>query len=369
MFMMKNYSEKEFNSRHGTILPVPLYQLIRDRILLDLYRNSYPAGSVLGTEEDLCRKFQVSRKTIRHAVSELEQAGYLKRRQRVGVVVTEKDLLVHPPQDENRKVILLLPRWNYSIGNWLERIIVHDLGTATPPAQAFDVEMRLFHDPLPEDSGGLYAVIAVDPPLQHLSTLERLAGQGVRVIAVEPQTSLYMGLNIYPDNLNAAGEAIDYLYRYGHRRIGLLSHPCIHFSFQLWLDGYIRAMAEHELPILPHAILDNRNLAKCADHELRRITAWICTTQSNVEELAARLKGMGLSIPDDVSVIGSDDPSGDGLLGQDVPITVYAPDWRELVQLLRRLLEMGDRGAANPGSVLYYPLVPVHRASVEKCRL
>jgi DNA-binding transcriptional regulator YhcF (GntR family) len=366
--MMRNYSEKEFNSRHGTIVPVPLYQLVRDRILLELYRNSYPAGSVLGTEGDLCRKFQVSRKTIRHAVHELEQAGYLKRKQKVGVVVTEKDLRARPPQTGTRKVILLLPKWNYTIGNRLERIIAHRLEMPEPSGQAFNVEMCLFHDPLPEKPDNLYAVIAADPPLQHLSTLERFAAEGVRVIAIEPRIDFHMSVNIRPDIRKAAHDAVGYLYRHGHRRIGLLSQAFIHFTFQQWLEGFLHAMSEYELPVLPRAILRNEELAECADSDLRRITAWLCPTQSNVECLSYRLEKSGLSVPGDVSIIGSDDPSGTELSGQKFPVTVYMPYSGELAHLLRRLLEM-DPGTVTPGSVLYYPMTVIHRQSVCRCRL
>ncbi len=365
--MIQNYNKKDANNKYNTIVPVWLYQLIRDRILLELYHNSYTAGSVLGTEGELCRKFQVSRKTIRHAIDELVQAGYLKRRQKVGVIVADKGLQNHPAHEAGRKVIMLLPSWSYTTGNQLERIIVHDLGMPEVPFRAFDVEMRLFHDSLPDEPENLYAVIAVDPLLQHLPTLEKFAAAGVRIIAVEPQINFYMAVNIHPDIRRAVHDAVSYLYRQGHRRIGLVRH-CNHYTFQQWLEGFIHAMAEYELPMLPHSILENDDVADVGDADFRKITAWICATLSNVEALSTHLKKLNLSIPGDVSIIGSDDPSGNELPEQKVPVTVYTPNSKELAHQLRRLLEL-DSGSFNPGSVLYYPMIPVYRQSVSKCRL
>lgn len=87
--MPEDYKNR-FSLRSAPILPVPLYQVIRDRILLDLYQHGYKPGYVLGTEADICRKHGVSRKTVRSAIAQLELAGYLCRRQKVGVIVAEK---------------------------------------------------------------------------------------------------------------------------------------------------------------------------------------------------------------------------------------------------------------------------------------
>ncbi len=369
LMVMADQSENNLFRYPSPVLPVPLYQVVRDRLLLELYRSAYPPGHILGTEDDLCRQHQVSRKTIRHAISELEIAGFLQRRQKVGVIVTEKNLPSPVPRTGFHRVILLLPSWSYSTGNWMERGVARHLGgIPQPPDWEFSVEIRSFHEPLPETDDQLYAIIAADPSQHHYAALERLAARGVRIITIEPQISLHMAINIYPDVYQAASEAINHFYMHGHRRIGLLSHPCEHYSFQLWLDGFIQAMTEQNLSILPHAILDNRGLAKCSAQQFSRISAWLCITQSNVTELFARLKTQGLSVPGDVSIIGSDDPYGDGLFGQEVPVSVFSPDVKKLVRLLRRLLQMEDENAAAPGATLFYSMLPVHRASVAKCR-
>ena len=364
---MQNNNKKDLKNKCNPIVPVPLFQLIRDRILLELYQKSYSAGSILGTEEDLCRKYQVSRKTIRHAVGELEIAGYLKRRQKVGIIVTDKTLQVHSAQKKGRRIIILLPQWSYTTGNQVERIIAHDLGMPETFLEAFDVELRPFHAPLPENSKNLYAVIAVDPLPQHLPTLEKFAENGIRIIAVEPRINFYMAVNVHPDIPAAAHDAVAYLYRQGHRRIGLVWHYCNHYTFQQWLNSFIQAMTEHELPILPYSILENADIPEADDLCFRKITAWICLTLSNLDALQDHLKKMKLSVPRDVSIICADDPiDGDGQT-QNIPVSIYTPNTKELVLVLRRLLESAPV-SFHPGSVLFYPMTHVYRQSVAKCR-
>lgn len=351
------------------IFPAPLYQIVSDHILLDLYRSAYSPGTIIGTEADLCQRFQVSRKTIRRAVGQLEDAGYLQRRQKLGVIVTEKVLPFNTEQKGKHKIILQLPRWNYSTGNWMEREVANYLLKSKAPDLEFFVEIRSFYEALPKSDPNLYAVITADPSQQNFAALESLAAESVRVITIEPQFCLHMAINIYPDVEQAVSEAIGLFYAYGHRRIGFLSHPCEHYTFQLWQSAFISAMQEHNLPILPYAILDNNKLKSTPEENFKKTTAWFCVTQSNVEELFERLSKSNLAVPEQVSVIGSDDPYGDGLLGGEVPISVYNIDIRKLNRLLKRLLQMELSDNNTKGSILYYPMAAIHRGSVKRCVL
>lgn len=68
-------------------LPTPLYHqiylILRDRIL----NGEYAYNDVLPSEQDLARKFGVSRITIKRALSELANEGFVSRRRGRGTVV------------------------------------------------------------------------------------------------------------------------------------------------------------------------------------------------------------------------------------------------------------------------------------------
>ena len=60
-----------------------LYEILRKKI----ESNEWPKGSQIPTEEDLCKMFNVSRITVRTAVTELVRQGYLKRQQGKGTFI------------------------------------------------------------------------------------------------------------------------------------------------------------------------------------------------------------------------------------------------------------------------------------------
>jgi GntR family transcriptional regulator len=65
-------------------LYVQIYSIIKERI----ERGDWPEGTRIPTEEELCRTYDVSKATVRIAVSELVREGYLRKQQGKGTFVT-----------------------------------------------------------------------------------------------------------------------------------------------------------------------------------------------------------------------------------------------------------------------------------------
>jgi GntR family transcriptional regulator len=65
----------------------PLYQTVAERLSAAIEDGTYPVGSMLPTEAELCTDFGVSRQTIREATRLLLQLGLVSRRQGVGTRV------------------------------------------------------------------------------------------------------------------------------------------------------------------------------------------------------------------------------------------------------------------------------------------
>ena len=64
------------------------FQPIVTALLRDIDNGRYGIGDRLPTEADLCRHFAVSRFTVRAALALLEQRGVVKRRPKIGTVVS-----------------------------------------------------------------------------------------------------------------------------------------------------------------------------------------------------------------------------------------------------------------------------------------
>lgn len=66
----------------------PLYHQLMQRITADIERGTYPTGSRIPPEHELEQLYQVSRVTVRRALSELTAEGLLERKQGKGTFVS-----------------------------------------------------------------------------------------------------------------------------------------------------------------------------------------------------------------------------------------------------------------------------------------
>lgn len=70
----------------------PLHQQLKNKLLERLERGEWTPGDLLPSEHDLCRKYGVSRITVRAALSALVNEGFLYRVQGKGTYVAQKKL-------------------------------------------------------------------------------------------------------------------------------------------------------------------------------------------------------------------------------------------------------------------------------------
>lgn len=68
-------------------IPVPLYFQLKSLLLEEIKKNEYPVDSLIPTEKEISEMFQISRTTVRQAITELVQAGWLYRIKSKGTFV------------------------------------------------------------------------------------------------------------------------------------------------------------------------------------------------------------------------------------------------------------------------------------------
>lgn len=66
---------------------LPKYQVIANDLLAKIQTGFYPQNSIIPPEIDLAQKYQVSRPTVRQAISQLVHQGYLERKRKRGTLV------------------------------------------------------------------------------------------------------------------------------------------------------------------------------------------------------------------------------------------------------------------------------------------
>lgn len=74
------------------LIPVPLYFQLKELIVKEIKRGSYPVDSVIPTEIEISEHFKLSRTTVRQAIMELVNEGWLNRRKSKGTYVSRPSL-------------------------------------------------------------------------------------------------------------------------------------------------------------------------------------------------------------------------------------------------------------------------------------
>lgn len=70
-------------------VPIPLYFQLKELLLAEIKKGTYKSGEVIPTEKDLSEIFQISRTTVRQAISELEHEGWVYRVKSKGTFVSK----------------------------------------------------------------------------------------------------------------------------------------------------------------------------------------------------------------------------------------------------------------------------------------
>jgi GntR family transcriptional regulator len=80
------WTEKTVDRESQQKLYVQMFAIIKEKV----EKNEWPNGSQIPTEDELCKAFDVSKATVRMAVSELVRKGYLRKQQGKGTFVTHE---------------------------------------------------------------------------------------------------------------------------------------------------------------------------------------------------------------------------------------------------------------------------------------
>ncbi len=74
---------------------VPLYFQLKTMIQEKIENSDYAADSKIPSEQDLCEQFDISRPTVRQAISELTSSGHLYKLKGKGTFVSKQKTLIH----------------------------------------------------------------------------------------------------------------------------------------------------------------------------------------------------------------------------------------------------------------------------------
>ena len=116
--------------------PIPLHKQIEDLIRELVERGQYDGGKLLPKEEELAKRFCVSRNTVRQGIYKLVLEGLLVRKKGVGTQVAPKTITTH--LDEWHSFTQEMTRQGVSLKNYMVKITTEPADTIL--ADTFQIE-------------------------------------------------------------------------------------------------------------------------------------------------------------------------------------------------------------------------------------
>ncbi|HKJ66555.1 MAG TPA: LacI family DNA-binding transcriptional regulator [bacterium] len=156
----------------------------------------------------------------------------------------------------------------------------------------------------------------IAPPIDQSkdSIVVRLVQEGIPVVSIDGPLHHVEVDSVYVDNMKGSAEAVQYLIQLGHHRIAILCGPLNYLGFKERFGGYKQAMAANQIPLVERYLKfgqSSQEMGRILAEELLALetppTAIFTSDNLFTAGAMEAMYSLGLSIPNDVSIIGFDD--------------------------------------------------------------
>ena len=356
---------------------------IYDAICSAIVGGKYLPGEKIPTEKEIAAQFNASRPTVGRAMRDLEQHGMLVRRQGAGT-------FVRSTTTSGTKTFGILIPWQggdsldsktsvfAAMVSEISRILSrkgHTLslnGSARDNLDKIATQVRSMCRQLIEHKVAGVFFMPIEEPASEMELNAEIAEAfeqaGIAVVLLDRDINKWSHRSKYDvvaiDNEYASYVLTRHLLRLGCRRIDFLTGVMGVTSVTGRIEGFLRALREAGVsceasrilqidPIrLIHLHMDN-NTAEL-DPIVGRIgsgqtEAIVCANDMTAIRLMRHLIRIGISIPDDVKIVGFDDSPMDEFLA--VPLTTIRQNVRalayEAVRTMKDRIERPDSPARD----------------------
>lgn len=170
------------------------------------------------------------------------------------------------------------------------------------------------------------------------------------------------------DNFGAAKEIVTHLIQLGRHRIGTIAGPADHPSANSRLRGYNEALREADYQLDDKLIVRSEFFTERKGYELapqliaQNVDAIFAASDTLALGIMRALKEAGLSIPEDVAIVGFDDISEATTMAQPTLTTIHQDMLAASTESVKMLLEIIEEEDAS-AKQLYLPTELIVRKS------
>jgi len=296
------------------------YEEIVDWIQSKLDNKELEDGSKLASENELTAIFRVSRQTVRHAISVLENRGLVERRRGSGTFIR----ISQAEERKHTRTMRVAVVTTY-VNEYIFSPIIREVEKVLSKS-GYDMQVSFTNNAVEKERlilKGFIKNTTVDGiiaeptksglPNPNLSLYREIMDSGVPVIFLN---SFYRELDAPHVSMNdkMAGKIVtEHLLQCGHRKIGGIFKSDDGQGHSRYA-GYMEALMEADLKVKGERIawIDTEGLRGSDEYfswVLKRLagcTACVCYNDEVANKLVAMCLEQGIRVPEDLSVIGID---------------------------------------------------------------
>lgn len=353
----------------------PKYIRIQEYICSLLAKEGLKPGDQLPSENELCKRLNMSRNTVRQALANLINEGLIYNEHGKGTFVAA-------PRENNQTM-----ETHPEIG-----IVLNNIDQLQHPF--FSEYIRGIQEEIDLHKCSIHLIFNQETNKGEMDLIREKNVRGLILIADEGVDEYILSLQmkripfvwfpsykttknisyIYLDKVLGLALAVEHLVQFGHRRIGYIAgDPDAKRDYQEKMTGFATTMKKGNIPINKKWIVDGyytRDGAEKATHTIfsgkNQPTAVIAANDIMAIAALTTLQKMGKTVPEEVSVIGFDDIL-DAANTMPALTTVHVPMARMGREAAKILFELVDKnGTTMIHQVKVEPILKI-RESTGQC--
>jgi DNA-binding LacI/PurR family transcriptional regulator len=297
--------------------PIPQYFQLQTWLLEQIEQGVFKPNDKIPTEEELSQLTGLARATIRQAVQNLVNMGYLIRKKRLGTFV----LRDQPHIDKKTMVGIIIPDIRTGYAPVLARGAEDEASRSNYSlilcnTDDLFVKADYHADRLIEIgiSGVIFVPTAASDE-KNLQIISKFSRKNIPVVLADRTVPGKKLDYVTTDNFNGAYTLTKYLIKKGHRRIGITLSD--NFSTENErLAGYKKALHDCNVPIDPEIVQIHNGpyaekpymkIARVLLKEKNRVTAIFAGHDRIAYVIYSVAEELGIRIPEELSMVGYDD--------------------------------------------------------------
>ncbi len=327
-------------------MELPKYQRIKDFILNQINKNELTVNDRIPSETELSKDLGFSVITVRRALSELVNEGVIYRVQGKGSFVAEKKVPGREGNDLSKRLVAFILSSNEAYDSSFMQMTKgiqlylnkHGYSLIIEYSDdSIEKEREIINRLVAGGIGGL--VIFSTNPDANADTIMGLKKKGVPFVLIDRYTNAFPVNYVASDNFDGAYSATQHLIELGHSRIAFLAFDPNLSSETERYKGYLKALENAGIHSSQEIVFlkspeKNENLVSMI--KKNEITAVLSVNDTLAIELLKICESNGISIPEDLSVIGFDDIEKSKY--QKVPLSTVRQYFQKIGQEAARVL-------------------------------